>query len=132
VIFKLTADWIFGHSPYTCAPKTQTRRPRKHGDWTTFANDTITSVQRNDRQHWAIGQTYAVQEARGAEQIGRIRITRIRLEDQAGAISHDDARAEGFRDAEHFGRVWEDLYGRKALNEPCWALTFQAVEGGES
>jgi hypothetical protein len=76
---------------------------------------------------WEVGRTYALQPGRGKRAVGRITITAIRYCARASDISVSDARAEGFATADEFQAVYERLNGAKALDRPCWTLTFAVV-----
>jgi hypothetical protein len=65
-----------------------------------------------------------VQPGRGKPAQGRIRITSIRYIDKARYITMEDAVAEGFSTPEEFRQRWAEMYGEQALEQPCWALTF--------
>jgi hypothetical protein len=114
--------------------KTQTRRPVKDGQRLIHiginGNDKAVKREFNGstvRTVWRWGETYAVQPGRGKPAQGRIRITLIRYIDKARHITMEDAVAEGFSTPEEFRQRWAEMYGEQALNEPCWALTFEPV-----
>jgi len=86
--------------------KTQTRRPDKEGD---YGDAWVTTIYRNGRKLWKIGQVYAIQPGRGKKGVGFLRITNIRNED-VRYISHTDAVAEGFNNRIEFLRVWCSFY----------------------
>lgn len=111
----------------------------------------ITSVERNGRHIYNVGQTYAVQPGRGKPAVARIRITDIRCED-VREISAEDAKAEGFESVTHFLLVWTQMHDSKIYNRypttgqislaleqgviqdhpanryQAWALTFELVQ----
>lgn len=74
--------------------KSQTRRPVKPGE---------------DRCRYRPGGSYAVQPGRTRPAIGRMIVTRVERE-RLVEITHDDARAEGFRGVPEFARYWLHLY----------------------
>ncbi len=86
--------------------KTQTRRPDKEGD---TADTWVTTIYRNGRKLWKIGQTYAIQPGRGKRGVGFLTIKNIRNED-VRYISQTDAVAEGFNDRIGFLQVWCGFY----------------------
>lgn len=86
--------------------KTQTRRPDKHDD---YGDANVTTIYRNGRKLWKIGQTYAIQPGRGKKGIGFLKIKNIRNED-VRFISQTDAVAEGFEDRIGFLKVWCGFY----------------------
>lgn len=84
-------------------------------------------VHHNNRTHWRVGNTYAVQPGRGKKSVGRIRLTTIRLE-RFCDISQADAIAEGFTDPAGFFAKIRELYGDGFdLSQPCWCLSFQLI-----
>jgi hypothetical protein len=90
-----------------------------------------------------VGSTYAVQPARTAKAIARIRILSIRREDVRD-ISADDAFREGYGGIVDFLRVWTSMHDKSAVEFPnlrylydrpaehyqAWVLTFELVKGG--
>ncbi len=112
--------------------KTMTRRIAKPTDTAVMGGqrgDEVEAVRGPKMLRWAVGRTYPVQPGRGKHAIGRIRITAIRYCEQAGGISEEDARAEGFESASEFRAVYGRLNGAETLNQPCWALSFAVVDG---
>jgi len=131
MIFQRTGQWVLDKSPNTGEPKTQTRRLAMPGDIITSSSGephdhTIFSVERNGRLLYDVGRTYAVQPGRGKHALGRIRLRAIRRE-PAQDISEDDARAEGFASPEAFRKVWIEMYGRDALERPCYVLVIERI-----
>lgn len=137
--------------------KTQTRRPVKAGDQTTFrigiqyllyhnvpekhweslpvdAKDAPTRlpllrVLRGGRTKWRVGNSYAAAPGRGKLAVCRYALLKIRYEPPV-EISEDDARAEGFKNSGAFFDRLRSLYGPNTdLTAPYWALTFKLVEG---
>lgn len=86
--------------------KTQTRRPDKEGD---YGDAWVTTIYRNGRKLWKIGQVYAIQPGRGKPGVGFLKIKNIRNED-VRYISQTDAVAEGFTDRIGFLQVWCSFY----------------------
>lgn len=79
--------------------KTQTRRP-----------------VRNDKPcRYKVGHDYAVQPGRGKEQIARLKVLEVR-EEPVGAITHPDAKAEGFRNVAAFKAYWVRIHDAKWLS----------------
>jgi hypothetical protein len=101
--------------------KTQTRRPCKDGDET----DGMQVHQRNGRLRWRVGKTYAVQSGRGKPAGGWLRLDTIAFVARAGEIDEPDALAEGFASPDAFREAWASLYGREALETPCWRLEWK-------
>lgn len=102
--------------------KTQTRRIVKPDDVPQFhtANSIrfagatgYTGVKRGGRILYRVNQTLAVQPARTAKGIARIRIIGIRQED-VRQMSGDDARAEGFENRKQFMDVWLSMHDKPA------------------
>jgi hypothetical protein len=83
------------------------------------------------RLRYGVNQTYAVQPGRGKHAVARILVTTIRYCERTGDISEDDARAEGFADADGFEETYARLNGAGALEQPCWALTFALMGDAE-
>lgn len=117
--------------------KTQTRRSVKPGDvafnalWSKVPSHVhvrVYAVCDGARKRWEVGKTYAVQPGRGKPGIAHIRLTAIRYCDHARAISHQDAVAEGFAHQADFCLVYADLNGYRALDAPCWALSFELAK----
>ncbi len=128
MIFQHTAALVLA------GVKTQTRRPvARGGDFhqpprSVFTDgECVEIVYGLCRNRWRVGQTLAVQPGRGQRAIARIRVTAIRYEARAGAISEVDARAEGYDDPAAFGAVWQAMHGAAALDQPCWCLTFDKL-----
>ena len=94
MIFSETADLVMDGT------KTQTRRPLKPFDelirWKESARHYGKGIYNNQmkRVRYTVGKTYAVQPARNAKAIGRIRLLDVRVEPLMN-ISIHDAIAEG-------------------------------------
>jgi hypothetical protein len=73
--------------------KTQTRRP----------------VKGDKPCRYRVGSDYAVQPGRGKEAIARLKVLEVR-EEPVGAITHADARAEGFRNVAAFKAAWVRIH----------------------
>ncbi len=124
--------------------KTQTRRNVKDADYIEFNNGAVdwvgafvlphktsahnvAAVYRGGRQHWRVGNTYAVQPKRGAKAVGHVRLTRIFLE-TFDTICPRDAEAEGFSSPHAFFAKIKSIYGEDFdLEQPCWVLEFKLV-----
>lgn len=92
--------------------------------------------------HYQVGNDYAVQPGRGKHQIGRITLIDIERQ-ELGALSYNDARAEGFRTRADFARYWMRLHERdyspngatadellelwlqRHGETPVWVITFE-------
>jgi hypothetical protein len=107
MIFQHTIDAVLaGH-------KTQTRRlwkPEYIKRLFLIPNyDTdekgLEAVYNGNRPQWVVGNTYAIQPARGQKAVGRFKVTRLRHED-VRMISEADVQAEGFTSFANFMRVW--------------------------
>lgn len=116
--------------------KRQTRRPVKPGDKAEFAwewtesgelieTTEIAAVWRNNRRHWSVGNTYAIQTGRGKPAIAHFKLLLIRRE-AVREISYSDAIAEGFETREQFFDVWDSFYGNRF--PVAWALDIKLVE----
>jgi len=145
MIFKETLPWIFDVSPHTGVAKTQTRRPELPGDlcytldlqaseragrkvYSLFGmGDEIGFVMQHGRLRFKVGLTYSVQPGRGKPSRGRILLTAIRRCPVVADISPEDAVAEGFAMPGDFMAIIVKLYGKDALKNPFWALTFDAL-----
>ncbi len=126
MIFKETAQWVLDRSPHTGEPKTQTRRPARDGD--CFRDlPSPRAVFRRGRLLWEVGKVYSIQTGRGVKGTGHFRLLGIRFEKHTGDISAADARAEGFATPDAFREIWAKLYGRAALERPCYALTIECM-----
>lgn len=75
--------------------KTQTRRP----------------VRSDKPCRYKVGHDYAVQPGRGKEQITRLKVLEVR-EEPVGAITHPDAKAEGFRNVAAFKVAWVQIHDK--------------------
>lgn len=111
MIFAHTYQWIIDKSPHTGERKTQTRRPYVEGK----------------PPRYDVGKTYAVQPGRGKPAVGRVKIKRKWVEPVTG-LSHEDARAEGFKDRCKFMESYWRINGTNPL---CWAYEFELVAGVE-
>ena len=127
MIFQHTAPWVLDRSPHTGEPKTQTRRPAKHGDRFVMVGDLL-GAERHDRLLYLTDETYSIQPGRGKRALGRFRLRGIRYVVRADFISEADARAEGFESPDAFRQIWVQLYGLTALEQPCYALTIDLVK----
>lgn len=88
---------------------------------------------------YRVGQTYGVQPGMARPTVARILVTDVRQE-PLGAITQDDARAEGFplaktplrADVENprgrFLGYWHGLYGRTDEEQLVWVVSFVLVE----
>ena len=119
MIFAKTIDKVLA------GEKTQTRRPVKPGD---FFNGI--EVYGKYTLKWRVWNTYAVQPARTAKSVGRIRLTNIRKE-RLNRITPEDARAEGFSGRDEFVRVWKELYPKSSLLDSVYVLEFELVKEEE-
>lgn len=63
---------------------------------------------------YKVGHDYAVQPGRGKEAIARLKVLDIR-EERVGQITHQDAKAEGFRNTAAFKAYWVELYDARWL-----------------
>lgn len=109
MIFQHTYQWVIGVSPHTQLPKTQTRRLKNRDEY-LYADQVrcwVPSVDNpsTSRAKWVVGYHYAVQPKRGIEGTHRFRIISLREEDVRN-ISEADVKAEGFKSATDFWRVW--------------------------
>ncbi len=86
--------------------KTQTRRPVRPGV----------------ECRYRVGSTYAVQYGRGQRGVARILVLSCERV-SVGSITREDARAEGFRDADAFYARWRELYG--GVFGHCWRIEFE-------
>lgn len=108
--------------------KTSTRRPVKAGEVAeTDAQGAIVAVIHKGRTKYRVGQVLAVQPARTAPAIARIRL--LRIERRAVTdITDAEAQAEGNADRAGFLRLWELAHGAGRLDVDTWALHFELVE----
>lgn len=108
--------------------KTATRRPVKAGEAAeTDAQGAIVAVLHKGRTKYRVGQVLAVQPARTAPAIARIRLTRIERR-RASNITDAEAREEGAGDRAGFLRLWEMAHGAGKLDAETWVLRFELVE----
>ncbi len=108
--------------------KTATRRPVKAGETAeTDAQGEIVTVMHRGRTKYRVGQVYAVQPARTAPAIARIRLTHIQRR-AASDISDAEAREEGAEDRAGFLRLWEMAHGAGKRDVDTWVLNFELVE----
>lgn len=91
--------------------KTQTRRP-------------VT----NKPCRYKIGHDYAVQPGRGKTAIARLKVLDLR-EERVGQITHQDAKAEGFRNAAAFKAYWVSLYDKAWVEKLEADITPELGEG---
>lgn len=123
MIFEHTYPWVVATSPYTGRPKTQTRRIVKPGQYQRrdfeLPDSPIVQVA-HTKTGWVgtgtpvvynVGSTYAVQPARTAKAIARIRLLSIRRED-VRYISDEDVVAEGFSRRCDFLMVWVKMHDK--------------------
>ena len=105
--------------------KWQTRRLFKPGD--LLEGNRVIGIPKNGKEftRWQVGSTYAIQEGRGTNSIGRIQITGIRLDKDIRGISQTDVQAEGFETRAEFVALWESMYGKQYQ---AWVLEFELVE----
>ena len=122
MIFQYTLDQIL------CAQKTQTRRVIRTGETAVRGRyNRIEAVLHNDRVKWRVGQTYAVQPARGAAQVARIALVQINSE-HIMRISTADATAEGFSSRLGFLATWQRIHGLDSMDCRVWVLKFELVD----
>lgn len=110
MIFQHTHDWIFGVSPATGQPKTQTRRIVKPGQKLVQhiaedGSDMAVVISSSGKRLRYVGQVVAVQPGRTMKGDGHVRILEIQQQDVRN-ITNDDARAEGFYHALDFLITW--------------------------
>lgn len=107
--------------------KTQTRRVVKQGDAAVYDVDGgIQAIKQNGRTKYRMGGSYAVQPARSAPAVARIKLLQIRQE-LVTEISEADAIAEGYDSREAFLESWQAIHGKNSLRVRVWALTFHLV-----
>lgn len=92
--------------------KTQTRRIVKPGQMISAAG-TCVYQHHLYRIIYEVGRTYAVQPARTAKGIARIRITGLRCED-VRHIRREDVAAEGFSSRNDFFLTWLGMHDKAA------------------
>lgn len=148
MIFQHTHPWIFEPSPHTGILKTRTTRMMGSNDvaWShlyDFRRGVEPSaLELHNYYHvvgsrnlearvrqikkYEVGKTYAVQPARGAKAIGRIKLLKISLM-QPSKTSYEQARAEGFRGVIGYLEKIEEMYGESADLMCFWMLEFMAV-----
>lgn len=135
----------FTHALVMSGVKRQTRRLVKPGQEISAAHTCIYAFHPY-RIIYEVGRKYAVQPARAAKAIARIRITSIQQED-IRRISDEDIQAEGFaHDPDEFFETWCKMHDpailpfytamyrrgwledRPAEKYAAWVLTFCLVE----
>ena len=108
--------------------KTATRRPVKAGDEAEIdAQGQIVAVIHKGRTKYRVGQVLAVQPARTASAIARIRLTHIERR-AVTDITDAEAQAEGNADRAGFLRLWELAHGAGKLDVDTWVLGFELIE----
>ncbi|MFQ3534436.1 MAG: hypothetical protein SNJ58_01030 [Aggregatilineales bacterium] len=115
---------IFAHTLESVlkGTKSQTRRLIKAGEWLSADGTSILTA--SGRRLYQVGKTYAVQAGRGKRAVARIRITGLRRE-RVGAISMEDAHAEGFPSSQMFLAAWRAIHGLNAdLLAEVWVISF--------
>jgi hypothetical protein len=119
VIFAHTLEQVLREK------KSQTRRVIKAGEELTRTGVALRVESHGKRTVYQVGKSYAVQPGRGKKSVARIVLTGIRRE-PVNAISHADARAEGFASREAFLSTWHAIHGAKAdLSQEVWVLEFR-------
>jgi hypothetical protein len=98
--------------------KTQTRR---------LVSDNPRSPWWKERCSLKQGRSYAVCPGRGKRAVARVRIAGVRREPLAW-INDIGARAEGFRDRQHFVDYWKRLHGGWDLSAIVWVVSFKLEE----
>jgi len=122
--------------------KTQTRRPKRPGEWWTGSLGQIVWVcDGNNRLKWEVGRTYAIQPGRGKKAVGRFRLTGIRCERVAdvsdvdaalegiayrrGSLTYGSTKLEGKTASEAYLNLWQRIYPKSDLTEMAWILEFE-------
>lgn len=118
MIFQHTSEWIFGVSPHTGEPKTQTSRLKKSLEQLGELPTGEICVEKWQRYRvwlpkWVVGRNYAVQPGRSLKGIGKFRILHIE-EGDARTITPEQARAEGFASPTHFLQLWHLMHDKAA------------------
>lgn len=102
------------------------------GTWRAVLSGQKTQTRRLKRGIRQVGQTYAIQSARGGGSLGRIRILRI-WQQRIIDVSEEEAKAEGFGSVEEWFSVLCDVYPvwhRERGMHPMdmvWAFEFEVV-----
>ena len=117
MIFAHARDAIFKRI------KWQTRRLFKPGD--RLEGNRVIGINKNGKEftRWQIGSTYAIQEGRGTNSIGRIQITGIRLDTDIRNILLKMWKPKDSRHARNlsrFGRVCT----ASSIRRGCWSLSW--------
>lgn len=68
---------------------------------------------------WAVGQTYAIQPARGVKSVGRYRVEAIWRQD-VRTLTTGQVINEGFMDRVTFYEVWCEMHDSSLLPLPAW------------
>lgn len=91
--------------------KTQTRRPARDGVPCRYAP----------------GRPYAVQPARTAAGVARLRVLTVERK-PLGALTDAEAVLEGFAHRDAFFDYWRRLHGAVDLAQAVWVITFRLEE----
>jgi hypothetical protein len=76
---------------------------------------------------YKVGHTYGVQQKFYGSSIARIEVIEVWLCERARDISDEDARAEGFENAEAYRAGCEKFFGLAYLDKPVFRIRFKLV-----
>lgn len=115
MIFQHTADWIFGVSPHTGKPKTETSRivVPSWGNWERDEDGNRLEEYATYECPYRVGKSIAVQPGRGKKAIGHIVITGLGRGD-CREMRPPAAQAEGFPMPLEFLILWTKMHDKPA------------------
>lgn len=82
------------------------------------------------RNTYRTGKVYGVQEHITADSIAFIKLTSAR-EQLLGAVTEEDAQAEGYLNLADFVAAWTKQYGTFDPSEDVWKLEFELIDRSE-
>ena len=87
---------------------------------------TKTQTRRKGKKRWTLGKVYQAKVSYMAKPFAWLKVTAI-WQERLGAMTDEDAVAEGYTRRAHYFNVFESIYGDADMQQLVWVLVFKRV-----